>query len=224
MKKNILTKEKIENLALKIFEVLHELELDDALCIYYNNKRLSTYNGRKEIVEGINPHDYFQYCAFNHILSISTEGGLYNVLNYGTGRFPKKLENIFKELGIYWELGNAWNLSFYPIDDDMKVEYTYYKDPTEKEIFLHYGEIGKAPSEIQNIMEAWYELSRQKGDIGACVLGASMKFKYKDKEYKMMPCSPWQGEGSWLPYIEFVKESLKNIGASEIKWNCGVMD
>ena len=224
MKKNVLTKERTEDLALTILEVLHEKELDDALCIYYNNKRISTYGKKKDIEENINPHNYFQYCAFNHIISISTEGGLYDKLNYGSGEFPQKLEKLFEELGIYYEMGNSWNLSFYPIDDNMEIEYTYYEDPEEKEIVLFYGAIGKYPPEIENIMRAWWLLCKKEKDIGACVLGAAMRFKYQNKKYKMSPCSPWQGEGSWLPYVEFVKESLENIGAIEIKWDYGVMD
>ena len=224
MKKNVLTKERIEGLALTILEVLHEKELDDALCIYYNNKRISTYGKKKDIEENINPHNYFQYCAFNHIISISTEGGLYDKLNYGSGEFPQKLEKLFEELGIYYEMGNSWNLSFYPIDDNMEIEYTYYEDPEEKEIVLFYGAVDKCLPEIENIMKAWFMLSTKEGNIGACVLGAAMRFKYQNKKYKMLPCSPWQGEGSWLPYVEFVKESLENIGAIEIKWDYGVMD
>lgn len=233
MEKYALTKERIEGLALTILEVLQEKELDDALCIYYNNKRINTYGSfnadgeyekKMKIEENINPHDYFQYCAFDHILSISTEGGLYDQLNYGSGMFPAKLETLFKQLGIYWELGDSWNLSFYPIDDNMKIEYTYYEDPREKEIIYRYGEVGKAPSEIQNIMEAWYELSKQKGDIGACVLCAYLEFEYQGNKCKMLPCSPWQGEGSWTPYIDFVTRSLQNVGATNIKWNPGILD
>lgn len=224
MKKNILTKERIEALAFTILEVLQEKELDDALCIYYNNKRLSTYKGGKEIEENMNPHNYFQYCAYNHILSISTEGGLYNVLNYGVGRFPKKLEELFERLGIYWERGESWNLSFYPIDDNMEVEYTYYEDPNEEEIVLSYGAIGKCLPEIENIMKAWYMLSEKEGDVGACVLGAYFQFYYKGEKYKMLPCSPYQGENSWTPYVNFVYNCLENIGAIDIKWNPGIMD
>ena len=224
MKKNVLTKERIERLAFEILEVLHEQELDNALCIYYNNKRISTYGGKIDIEENINPHDYFKYCAFNHILSISTEGGLYDILNYGRERFPRKLETLFKNLGIYYEMGDTWNLSFYPIDDDMEIEYTYYEDPNEKEIVLSYGAIDKCPPEIGNIMQTWYLLSKKEGDIGACVLGASVSFEYQNKKYKMLPCSPWQGEGSWTPYVNLVCRQLRNIGATNIKWNPGVLD
>lgn len=233
MKKNILTKERIEDLALTILKVLHEQELDNALCIYYNNKRISTYGEfnkegeyvtETKIEENKNPHNYFQYCAFDHIISISTEGRLYDKLNYGSGEFPQKLEKLFKELGIYYEMGNSWNLSFYPIDDNMEIEYTYYENPDEKEIVLSYGAIGKCPPEIENIMQIWYMLSTQQGDIGACVLGASVNFEYQNQKYKMLPCSPWQGEGSWTPYVELVCKQLQNVGATNIKWNPGMLD
>lgn len=233
MEKYALTKERIEGLALTILEVLQEKELDDALCIYYNNKRINTYgsfnaNGEYEkkmkIEENINPHDYFQYCAFDHILSISTEGGLYDQLNYGSGMFPAKLETLFKQLGIYWERGEAWNLSFYPIDDNTEIEYTYYENPEEKEIIISYRMTEECPPEIENIMKAWYMLSEKEGDVGACVIGAYFQFKYNERKYKMLPCSPYQGEGSWTPYIDFVRNCLQNIGATNIEWTPGILD
>ena len=224
MKKNVLTKERIGGLALTILEVLHEKGLDNALCIYFNNKRISTYGGKIDIEENINPHNYFKYCAFDHIISISTEGRLYDKLNYGSGQFPKELEELFEELGIYYEMGNTWNLSFYPIDDDMEIEYTYYENPNEEEIVLFYGAIDKCPPEIGNIMQTWYLLSKKEGDVGSCVLGASVSFEYQNKKYKMSPCSPWQGEGSWTPYVNLVCKQLQSIGATNIKWNPGVLD
>ena len=73
-------------------------------------------------------------------------------------------------------------------------------------------------------MTAWYELSKQTGDQGCCVIGAHMKFDYQGKSYEMAACSPWQGENSWTPHVDTVKDMLKNIGAENISWNYGRMD
>ena len=78
--------------------------------------------------------------------------------------------------------------------------------------------------ELKDIMNKWYQLSNETGDTGCCVLGAGMSFNYKGTYYKMAPCSPWQGEGSWTPHVDTVKDMLRNIGAKDITWDYGVMD
>ena len=223
-----LTKKKIENLALRILSTLEKKELASDLSIYFNNKRISiktkyTDEGVKyERVEeeDINPHDYLTYCPYKHIISISTEGELYTQLNYGSGQFPKVLEDLFKKIGIYYERGESWNLSFYPIDDDMKVEYTEYEEPP-KVIYAYYNKRYIYPEEIRIVMEAWHALSKKTGDIGGCVIGAYLKFKFEGDIYRMSPCSPYQGEGSWTPYVDMISTFLRNLGATEIKWNPG---
>jgi hypothetical protein len=80
------------------------------------------------------------------------------------------------------------------------------------------------PVKLLEIAEQWYNLSKETGDIGSCVLGAAMYFKYKNQEYIMEPQSCWQGEGSWTKHKEFVVEELKKIGAEEIYYEWGMMD
>jgi hypothetical protein len=58
---------------------------------------------------------------------MSFEGGLYDCINYGNGGVYDKLQNIFDNYGLYFELGNAWNLTAYPTNDDLEVEYTIYE-------------------------------------------------------------------------------------------------
>ena len=226
-----LTKKKIEILALRILSTLEKKELASDLSIYFNNKRISiktkyTDEGVKyERVEeeGINPHDYLTYCPYKHIISISTEGELYTQLNYGSGQFPKVLEDLFKKVGIYYETGESWNLSFYTLDDRMKVEYTEYEEPP-KVIYAYYNKRDIYQEEIRIVMEAWYALSEKTGDIGGCVIGAYLEFKFEGNIYKMDPCSPYQGEGSWTPYVDMISNLLKGLGATEIKWNPGRLD
>lgn len=61
------------------------------------------------------PRTYFEYVANPHILSMSFEGPLYDILNGYYGEFGYDLEeefsNIFHKYGVYYELGNAWNLT-----------------------------------------------------------------------------------------------------------------
>lgn len=226
-----LTKKTIDSIAVRILDVLEKRDLASDLCIYFNNKRISVKTKIKndKIIyerieeENINPHNYLTYCPYNHIMSISTEGGLYDELNYGSGQFPKVLEDLFKKVGIYYEMGESWNLSFYTLDDRMKVEYTEYEEPP-KVIYAYYNKRYIYPEEIRIVMETWYALSEKTGDIGGCVIGAYLEFKFKENIYKMDPCSPYQGEGSWTPYIDIISNLLKGLGATEIKWNPGHLD
>lgn len=87
-------------------------------CIYVNGDRI--------LVDGVNnvgvislkieknkdPKDYFEYVREPNILSMAYDGKLYKILNY-EDMFA--LNDVFKKHGLYYEMGNAWNLSAYPI-------------------------------------------------------------------------------------------------------------
>lgn len=227
-----LSKRKISWLAHEIIRVLEEKYLADDMSIYFNNKviRISAKYNKDEVIwkerhyMAVDPHDYFEYAAYNHIISISTEGGLYDRLNYDTGEFPKELEKLFRDHGIYWEFGNAWNLSFFPIEDDSHIAYTRYNKPKEAEFIYDTMPEAACPSELMQIMKEWYKLSSVTGDKGGCVIGAKMIFEYNGKLYHMAPCSPWQGEGSWTPHVEYIKSKLAEIGATNIQWDYGMLD
>lgn len=94
---------------------------------------------------------------------------------------------------------------------------------TETVEFIFYGMDDVLP-ELREIMDAWYERSKQTGDKGSYVLGAGFTFEYKGIRYDMKPCSPWQGEYSWVPHVEKIQNMLSSIGATDIKWNRGWMD
>lgn len=226
-----LTKANIEQLANEIMQFLDKHEMQDAVCIYFNNKRIrsnSNWDGKNITYQwieesNIDPHNYFEYAAYDHILSMSFEGSLYDCLNYSCGRREEQFRKLFDKYNIYYEFGNAWNLTAFPNDDDMEIEYTYYKKP-ESVINLYYHARELYPKELQTIMKIWYELSFNEGDKGSCVLGAGIEFDLDGQHCFLHACSPWQGSLSWEPHVETIKSLLQGLGATNIYYNCGHMD
>lgn len=120
-----LLKTKEEKLAKDIIDFLLKHEIFDDTFIYVNGKRYGTYDGEGHYNYGTNswdnvyvednkdPKDYFEY-AGDH-LSMSFEGPLYDLINYGfefgSYKTVDELTEIFHKHGFYWELGNAWNLT-----------------------------------------------------------------------------------------------------------------
>lgn len=224
------TKTNIEELAQEIMEFLVKEGLASDTSIYFNNKVIRneiewnddySYTLKWETTENVNPHDYFDYCAYDHILSMSFEGPLYDVLNYTFGRKEEKFRAIFEKYGLYYELGNAWNLTAYLIDDDVEVEYTKYEQP-KRTIYVYRG--SESPFELKVIMDAWYELSTKVGDVGSCVIGAGFEFEWQDNKYFMPACSPYQGSISWETNKDDIQKALENIGATNISYKWGNMD
>lgn len=87
--------------------------------IYFNGKAYGTsdgnnfyYNNRNHLVvlENMNPLDYFEYVN-PETISMSFEGPLYDILNYSGGRLEREFSKILEKYGLYYELGNAWNLT-----------------------------------------------------------------------------------------------------------------
>jgi hypothetical protein len=226
-----LTKANIEQLAQEIMKFLEQKGLNSGVCIYYNNKRMRsdghwdgedlTYSWVEEL--DMDPHDYFEYAAYEHILSMSFEGGLYDVLNYSFGKREEQFRELFEKYGLYFELGNSWNLSVYLIDDNIEVEYTYYNEP-QPITDLYYFARSNYPHELTTIMDVWYKLSSYEGDKGSCVIGAGFSFEWRDTKYFMNACSPWQGSISWESHTDIIRALLTGIGATNISYNWGNMD
>lgn len=55
-----------------------------------------------------------EFIRDNHELDKSFEGTLYDILN---NHDMFVLQDLFSKYGLYYELGNAWNLSAYPINE-----------------------------------------------------------------------------------------------------------
>ena len=216
-----LTKAHIEVMAQEIMDYLLKKGLDMDVYIYYNNKRIHNSSLGLVVEEGLSPLDYFEYVNHDHILSMSFEGALYDSMNY-SGRGIDGFEKIFEKYGLYYELGNAWNLSAYPINDTMEIECTKYKKP-KKTIYLNPTSFS-SPSELGAIMDIWYTLSKEVGDKGSCVLGAGFEFEWKDDKYFMPACSPYQGSISWETHKDAIQKMLENLGATSIRYDWGRMD
>ena len=220
----------IENLAKQIKTYLSKKDIASDVCIYYNNCRecsdfnmaTGKYVWHKEM--NINPHDYFAYAAYDHILSMSFEGPFYDVIN-GID-YTSKLtgfQKILDNFGLYYELGNYWNLTVFPKRRTTKIDYTRYgkeKEPT----YLYMHNISNIAAPLSNIMRKWYNMSKEYGEGGTCVLGAGFSFTYNDEKFMMCACSPYQGSLSWESGIEPVRKMLEEAGATEICYNWGVMD
>ena len=118
-----LTTKQRKELATEIFNWLNDKEMWIDVQIYFNGKCWSTsnqnhtefcYNERRYFEYKAEPNKYFEYVREPNILSMSFEGILYDVLNgYASGwiKLEEEFKNIFDKYEIYYELGNAWNLS-----------------------------------------------------------------------------------------------------------------
>lgn len=120
-----MTERQIEKLAMEIRNFLLEHGMWIDTTIYFNGKAISTddrdgnyaYNDPTKllVLENQDPKRYFEYAG--GVLSMSFEGPFYEALNGYCEDW--KVEEAFTKLlrkhGLYYELGNAWHLSVYPI-------------------------------------------------------------------------------------------------------------
>lgn len=125
---NRLTEEQIEQLAVEVRQFLLDNQLWIETNIYFNGKCFATYDKEAQrcyyndpehlvVREHVDPRDYFDYVAEDHILSMSFEGPIYDLLNHPQGKSDyrkiDKFNQIFKKYGLYYEMGDDWNLSCY---------------------------------------------------------------------------------------------------------------
>ena len=117
---------KFEALARDIYDWCQEHELWDDNTIYFDGKAWShskEWRGEKgkKIAEDLyeyenrNPKDYFEW-ANPKTLSMSFEGFLNHVLNaYVSGwvKLEDEFIKLFDKHGVYYEMGDAWNLSVF---------------------------------------------------------------------------------------------------------------
>ena len=103
-----LTAEQIENLAKEIREFLLEHGLWQDVDIYFNGKRFTQHDPVTRT--------YFEYVNPDHILSMSFEGPVCEMLYYGIlPSVRREFDKIFERYGLYYEFGHHWNFSCYYI-------------------------------------------------------------------------------------------------------------
>ena len=119
--------EKAAALAKDIYNWCQKKGLWGDNIIYFNGKAWSSskeWNGvqGKSIGDDLyeyedkNPRDYFEYVNDPNILSMSFEGPLNHVLNAyvrGWVKLESEFMKLFEKYGLYYEMGNTWNLSAY---------------------------------------------------------------------------------------------------------------
>ena len=111
MERQRLTEVQIEELAVEIREFLLEHGLWPETGRYFYNDREHLF-----VEEDIEPQTYFEYVNPDHILSMSFEGPVCEMLYYGERQETrKKFDAIFERYGLYYEFGNHWNFSCYYI-------------------------------------------------------------------------------------------------------------
>ena len=125
-----ISSEEIEELANQIYKLLLKYDMWIDVHIYYNGKCMTTsiededgykfrYNEEPPFIEeDVDPRRYFDYVG--PYLSMSFEGPLYHMINYGSyedvsDNFLTEFNDLFDEYCLYYELGDAWNLSAYKI-------------------------------------------------------------------------------------------------------------
>lgn len=118
--------DRAEALAHDIYTLCIKHDCWQDVYIYYNGKRMGTsgkdktgktvyrYGGTPFIEDDMDPRDYFEYVREPNILSMSFEGTLYDILN---NHDMFAFQDLFSKYGLYYECGNAWNLSAYPINE-----------------------------------------------------------------------------------------------------------
>ena len=231
-----LTREKIETFAHDVEKWASGNHLGHDYSVFYNDKKLNpvaiycehknghyTYSAKVE--ENVNPLDYCEYFSSDFIAAMSYDGDVWRCLNgYGMYDAYDKLEELAKSYGLYIQLADSCHCEFCWAGESMDdVEYTALHKT--KPVYLARNGFDSAPDEkILDIMKAWWTLSENEGDVGGCVIGEYMEFTYRGRKYRMAAQSPWQGEGSWTPFVETVKTMLKIAGATDIRWNCGRLD
>lgn len=125
MQKNEINSENMEALTLEIIEFLQQNQLFQDVNIFCNNKRFSsnysagsimekTQLGIYYVMENRNAADVVEFNNPNTI-TMTFEGPLYHVLNYGPEALEQKFLKVFEKYGLYYELGYAWSLATYPI-------------------------------------------------------------------------------------------------------------
>ena len=112
----VLTPKKRAEIADDIWQWLEAHELTAEVAIYANGLKRTAQG----LVLGV-ASQVTQYADDNSV-TVTFEGPLYELINYGAvGDIPSNewredFQRIFERHGCFYELGQAWNLTVYPLD------------------------------------------------------------------------------------------------------------
>lgn len=101
----------IENLAKEIRQYLMDRDMWRDTRIYFGG--VAYDSDTPDTLPDMNPRDYTEYAG--DILTMTFEGPLYDALNYGPWEVEEQLQAIFRKYGLYFEMGECWNLTAAPI-------------------------------------------------------------------------------------------------------------
>lgn len=224
-------KEFIENMAKEFMELLITHHCADDTAIYFNGERYGsvykiindedTYKFVKQEVT-FHPIQITEYTVKNNILSFSTEGHLYDILNYDSA--PKWFKDFCKKYDLYAEPATSWFYHFCPDKGEWEDWETDNYEVEEETYLVVGGNNLNCLPYIKAVAEFWFNLSKAYGDKGSCVLGAGFKFVYNNKKYKLAACSPYQGSLSWEHSKDLIHKCLEHIGCTNIRYDWGNMD
>jgi len=221
-----LTSKDKQKIVAGLIEVLKKHEVGDSVYFYFDDKRVWVDRNTGKLVErnGFNPKDYFEWFNEKTVTLAFDDSPLFDLINYEMDyelfeTMAVDIQQVVTPYGLYWDLGNDWNLSFY----DCKPNGNNTPEPGEEVIHIHLQD-HYVPEELLAVSDWWIKQSEAYGDVGSCVLGAGFKFRYQDKFYFMPPLSRWQGSCSWEASKDRVQEKLVAVGAVEVEYKWGVMD
>ena len=118
------TPEQLDELKDRVIEYLKENDLWLDCGIYVNDMRYchdSYAPDEIRIEEDVFVEDYLEYYReAGNIFAMYFEGPLYEIINgYApldrVDKFHDEFNGLLREYGLYYEQGNAWDLSCYPI-------------------------------------------------------------------------------------------------------------
>lgn len=225
----MITKKDIEKIKEEIIRFAKEKNIGKDFSIFYNGEMFTyalnkDYRYYPKIKKNVNPLDYCEYFPEKNIISLAYDGKFYEMMDgeLGWGLY-EEFCSLFEKYGLYIEHSDSCHAAAYPSGDNdyNNYEYTEYK----KEKIVNIYQKNEAPDDVfQSIMDLWYQLSRSKGDVGSCVIGAYMEMDYKDNKYRVSPQSPYQGSISWEYSVDLIKKAFEFIGAENVYFNYGRMD
>jgi hypothetical protein len=105
-------------LATDLQKFLMENDMIKDTRIYFDGVAIE--NGER-LIQNVKASEFFEY-GNDETVALSFEStDLYTILNYGgNNEILKKLDEVFERHGAYYELGNAWNLSAYYMNEEEK--------------------------------------------------------------------------------------------------------